>query len=53
MISDEARELLATKYKAANKPWFAVDILKGQSKQFDHALEVITEVLAMVPNKTA
>ena len=45
LIGKEARRLLADQYMADNKPWFAHDIMKGQSKQFDASLRVISDLL--------
>lgn len=44
-IAPGARELLAWQYDTEGKPWFAHDIRKGSSKQFDVSLRVISMIL--------
>lgn len=44
-ISAEAREILASAYIAAGKPWFAVVIRDTRLHQFDVCLSVLTEQL--------
>jgi hypothetical protein len=50
-ISQQARQLLADAYTAQNKPWFASEILKGWSQQFDTTLILLTQLLDAPPKK--